>query len=277
MKKFLSLLSILTMMTIALTGCGSSSADSSTSNSSETKDKIVLGVRASSIEQAEIVKADMEKKGYQLEIVNFDDNIAPNQALTEGSIDANMYQHEPYLVNYNKSNNTDLVMVTPKISMPVFGLYSDKYDDYKKIPNGATLGVCNDATNQVRGLKLLNELGLIKLPADLEVPTILDLNGNSETNPNGYKFIEAEMINLPQSLKDVDGILLAGLHMYNAGLDGTKYLASASDGEDYAVGVVVKKGDETSKWATDLNDSFHTEDMKKFLESSTGGTTIPLF
>lgn len=277
MKKFLSLISILSIMAISLTGCGSTASTSSSSDSSETKDKIVLGVRASSIEQAEIVKADMEKKGYQLEIVNFDDNIAPNQALTEGSIDANMYQHEPYLSNYNQSNGTDLVMITPKISMPVFGLYSNKYDDYKKIPNGATFGVCNDTTNQVRALKLLNEIGLIKLPSDLEVPTILDLNDNNETNPNGYKFIEAEMINLPQSLKDVDGILLAGLHMYNASLDGTKYIASASDGEEYAVGVVVKKGNENAKWATDLNDSFHTEDMKKFLESSTGGTTIPLF
>lgn len=274
-RKILSTLLSLSLVAMMATACSQGKEDNKGEDT--TKETIKLGIRATSIEQAEVAKKTLKEQGYELDIVTFDDNIAPNVALAEGSIDANMYQHGPYLDSYNASKGTDFVMIEPKISTPLFGLYSEKFTDYKDIPNGATLGLCNDATNQVRGLTLLDDIGLVNLPDDLEQPTIYDVQNNKEINTKGFKFIEAEMTNLPQSISDVDGIILAGLHMVNAGKDATKYLATANDKDIYAVGVVVQKKDKEEKWVKDLNNAFRTEEMRKYMETSTQGTTIPLF
>ncbi len=274
MKKFVKLMLCMLVITTSMTACGKSNTANS---SADEKKSIKFGVKADCIDYANEVSKELKTKGYDVKVVTFDDNIAPNVALNEGSIDANMYQHEPYLKNYNKSNKTNMVMVKPKVWAPVFGMYSSKYKDYKEIPDGATIGLCNDASNQVRGLNLLNELGLIKLPADGKAPSIYDVKNNDATNPKKFKFIEAEMASLPQSLKDVDCILLAGAHMVHAGLDASKYIASPKDNAEYAVGVVVKNGNENKKWAKDLNEAYKTAAMKELLKNKSKGTLIPLF
>ena len=105
-------------------------------------------------------------------------------------------------------------MVEPKTFYPLFAMYSDKWDSVDELPDGATIGLCNDATNQARGLHLLESQGLITLDDSVESPTMYDV----KENPHNFKFIEAEMSVLPQSIKDVDAICLAAGHMVNAGL-----------------------------------------------------------
>ncbi|AKN31758.1 metal ABC transporter substrate-binding protein [Clostridium carboxidivorans P7] len=274
MKKFMKLMLCMLVITTSMTACGKSNA---TSSSSDEKKSIKIGMRADSLDYGNEAAKALKQKGYDVKVVTFNDSIGPDTALGEGSIDANIYQHEPYLQNYNKSNKTNFVMVKPKLWAPVFGMYSSKYKDYKELPDGATIGLCNDATNQSRGLNLLNEIGLIKLPADKKSPSIYDVKDNAAVNPKKFKFIEADMQTLPQSLKDVDCILLAATHMVNAGLDASKYIASPKDNETYAVGVVVKNGNENKKWVKDLNDAYRTEGIKELLKKKAKGTLIPLF
>ena len=268
-KKLLVLAMCISLVGTFLVGCSKGDTESEGE-----KTTIKLGVRGTSIDEAEIAKAQLEKKGYKVEVVTFDDNIAPNTALVEGSIDANMYQHEPYLDNYNKSEGTDLVMVTPKVRAPIFGLYSEKHTDYKDIKDGATIGLCNDASNQARGLKLLEELGLIKLDESVEEPTMYDV----VENPKNLKFIEAEMISLPQSLSDVAAIACAGAHLQNAEKDPEKLsLANSSDEEDYAVGVVVNAKDKDTEWAKDIANAYRSDDIRTYIEETYEGVFRALF
>lgn len=268
-KKLLTLLMCLSLGTTFLVGCGKDNEQIEGE-----KTAIKLGVRGTSIDEAEIAKSELEKKGYTVEVVTFDDNIAPNTALVEGSIDANMYQHEPYLDDYNKNEETNLVMVTPKVRAPIFGLYSEKYTDVKDIKDGSTIGLCNDSANQERGLRLLEDLGLIKLDESIESPTMYDI----VENPKNLKFIEAEMISLPQSLSDVAAIACAGAHVQNASKDPEKLLlANSNDEEEYAVGVVVNEKDKDTQWAKDIADAYRTEGIRQYIEEVYKGTFKALF
>ena len=260
---------------IILTGCGKNNSPKDEKNQETTekeKTKIILAVRADGIDMAEAIREDVKKAGYELEIKTFDDSIQPNVALGEGSVDVNWFQHIPYLENYNKSNGTDFVMAKPYTHYPLFAMYSNKHTKISDIPDGATIGVCNDASNQARGLKMLRDYGLIELAEGVASPTLLDIS----KNPKNLKFIEAEMSVLPQSLKDVDAIVLAGMHMKNAGLDATKYVEKSKDGPEYSLGFVVRSENKDAKWLKDLNNAARNESLKKYFET-TGGTLIPAF
>ena len=215
-KKLISVLLTLAVAGTMLAGCGSSKADDTKSeaDSSTEKKDITIGVRADMVNQYAAVEDKLKELGYNVQSKVFDDSVQPDVALAEGSIDCNWYQHEPYLKSYNEKNGTNLVMVEPKTFYPLFAMYSDKWDSVDELPDGATIGLCNDATNQARGLHLLESQGLITLDDSVESPTMYDV----KENPHNFKFIEAEMSVLPQSIKDVDAICLAAGHMVNAGL-----------------------------------------------------------
>lgn len=273
MKKFF--LNIFTCITlILLTGCGNNNTNSNQNkeSSENKKTKIVLAVRADGIDMAEAIREDVKKAGYELEIKTFDDSIQPNVALGEKSVDVNWFQHIPYLKNYNKSNGTTFVMAEPYTHYPLFAMYSKKHTKLSDIPNGATIGVCNDAANQARGLKMLRDYGLIEISEGVESPTLFDIS----KNPKGLKFIEAEMSVLPQALGDVDAIVLAGMHMKNAGLDATKYIEKSKDGPEYSLGFVVRSEDKDALWLKDLNNAARQQTLKNYF-NSTGGTLIPAF
>ncbi len=283
-KKLLSVFLCAAMVACLAAGCGSSSSEegekgeseksteSTESTESEEKKVIKLGVRADGIEMAESIRESVKEAGYELEVTTFDDSIQPNVALGEGSIDVNWFQHQPYLDSYNAENGTDFVMAQPYTHYPLFAMYSDKHETLEDIPEGGKIGVCNDATNQVRGLTMLQDLGLITLDESVETPTIYDI----KENPKNLEFIEAEMSVLPQSLKDVDAIVLAGHHMFNAGLDATDFVEESADGPDYSLGFVTRKEDKDAQWVKDLVDAACCDSLKEYFES-TGGTLIPAF
>lgn len=274
-KKLMSVLLCVAMVAVMSVGCGGSSEETSEDSGakeSEEKTVIKLGVRADGIDMAESIRESVKKAGYELEVTTFDDSIQPNVALGEGSIDVNWFQHQPYLDSYNAENDTDFVMAQPYTHYPLFAMYSDKWDSIDDIPDGGTIGVCNDATNQVRGLTMLQDLGLITLDDSVEAPTIYDI----KDNPKNLQFIEAEMSVLPQSLADVDAIVLAGHHMFNAGLDATDFIEESADGPDYSLGFVTRKEDKDAQWVKDLVDAACCDSLKDYFES-TGGTLIPAF
>ena len=260
-----------------LMGCGSSSSEEETTEetteeSSDEKQVIKLGVRADFIDMVEAIRASVEEAGYELDVTTFDDSIQPNVALGEGSIDVNWFQHQPYLDSYNAENGTDFVMAQPYTHYPLFAMYSEDLESVEDLPDGATIGLCNDATNQARGLKMLQDLGLITYDETVESPTIYDI----KDNPKNLQFVEAVMSVLPQSLPDVDAIILAAQHMYNAGLDATKYIAESQDGPDYSLGFVTRKEDADAQWLADLVEAARCDALKEYFESN-GGIQIPAF
>ena len=251
-KKMVSIM--MAVVLLAMAGCGA--AKDKETEGEDQKTTIKLGVRADGIDMAESIRDSVKEKGYDLDITTFDDSIQPNVALEEGSIDVNWYQHKPYLDTH----------------YPLFAMYSSKHDSVEEIPEGGQIGLCNDATNQTRGLKLLEEQGLIKLDENVETPTVYDI----VENPKNLEFIEAEMSVLPQSYEDVDAIVVAGQHMYNAGLDADDFIAESSDGPDYSLGFVVRKEDQDAEWVKDLDEAAQCDALSEYFAEA-GGVLIPLF
>lgn len=277
-KKFMSALLCVAMVMAMVVGCGNSSQDdtakedAAAEDAGEDKAVIKLGVRADFIDMVEAIRQSVEDAGYKLEVTTFDDSIQPNVALGEGSIDVNWFQHQPYLDSYNAENGTDFVMAQPYTHYPLFAMYSKDLKSVDDLPDGATIGVCNDATNQVRAMKMLQDLELITIDEAAESPTIYDI----KENPKNLQFVEAEMSVLPQSLPDVDAIILAAQHMYNAGLDATDYIAESQDGPDYSLGFVTRAEDKDADWLADLVEAARCDALKEYFESN-GGIQVPAF
>lgn len=268
-KKFIVVMLALAMV-FAFAACGSSSEGSG--DASAEKKVIKLGVRDSA-EQYDVVKDVVKAAGYNVEVTVFDDSIQPNVALGEGSIDINWYQHEPYLDSYNAENGTDFVMIQPKTAAPLFAMYSNKIKSVDELQDGATIGLCNDAANQTRGLHLLESQGLIKLDESVETPTKLDIT----ENPKNLQFIETDMQVLPQSLPDVDAIVLAAAHMVNAGLDANNYICTSDDAEEYAVGFVVRAEDKDAEWAKGLAKAVQCDELKDYYATVKQGVMVPMW
>lgn len=275
-RKMFAIILCALMVSLMMIGCGKASAggNDDTSNIDSTgKEIIKLAIRSDGIDQVEIVRPHIEALGYELEVLNFDDSIQPNVALVEGSVDINWYQHEPYMKNYNESNNTNIVMVEPTTAYPLFAMYSDKHTAISEIPDGGKIGLCNDSSNQVRGLKLLEEQGLITLDETVEVPTIYDV----KENPHHLELIEAEMSLLPQSISDCDAICLAAVHMGNAGLSTEGYLCESSDSKRYAVGFAVRAEDKDAPWASEIAKAVQCDELAEYYKTEKQGTLIPMW
>ena len=222
-----------------------------TSGSGEAQEEVTLTVGASSTPHAElleIVKPVLKEQGINLDIVIYDDYVLPNTALDDGTLDANYFQHRPYLNSFNESNGTDLVSAG-LIHYEPFGIYSTSVDDLDDVPSGATIIVPDDESNQTRALLLLAQEDLIKLPDDASVEdgvTILDI-----VEDNGYKIQAAQADAIPALLKkSADGTIAAINYNYaaEAGFSTKDALAiedaSGDAAQTYANIVAVRSGDE---------------------------------
>ncbi len=259
-----------TLISVTSTGCSSTSTNSNDVESTKT---VRIGIKNDYIEMLETIKPKIEALGYKVERVLFDDFVQPDNALKEGSIDMNWLQHEPYMNAYNSSNKADLVMVSPKTIYNVFGLYSSKWSSIDEIPDGATICLCNDPSNKLRGLQLLEKNGLIKLRDGVESPTQYDI----VENPKNLKFIEAEISMVPQSINDCDAVAVAGLQMLNAGKDPTSYIfcSDDEDNKEYAIGFVVAGKNKDAKWANEIAQAAQCDELANFLKNNKKGAQLP--
>ena len=209
--------------------------------------------------------------GLDIDVVEFSDYVVPNQALADGDIEANSFQHVPYLDNQMKDRGFELVVVGNTITTPM-GLYSDKITDPATLEEGATIGIPNDPTNGGRALLVLQQLGLITL--DLEAglkPTILDVTGN----PKDLKFKELDAAQLPRSLADLDAAMINTNYAIASGLNPkTDSIAMESADNPYVNVIVVRKGDEDQPWVETLVEAYHSDEVKKFIEDSYHGTVL---
>lgn len=270
----------------ALTACGgnsatgSSAATSGAAASGSASDGTVITVGASPSPHAEILKAvedEIKSAGYELKVVEYNDYVQPNVALSEGDLDANYFQHKPYLDNYNQENGTDLVSAAA-IHFEPMGIYAGKSSDIKNVPDGAKIAVPSDATNEARALLLLQDQGVLKLKdgAGLEAT-----KNDIAENPHNVEFVEVEAASVPRTLQDADFGVINGNYALSAGLDTTATLASeGADSEaakTYANIVAVRKGEDAAEKTKALVAALTSDTAKKFIEDTYKGSVIPVF
>ena len=239
----------------------------------------VLKVAATAVPHAEIlnhVKPALQKQGVDLQVREFSDYVQPNAAVEDKQLDANFFQHQPYLDSYNKDRKSSLVAVpNGKIHVEPFGAYSRKVKNVKDLKDGATVAIPNDPSNGGRALLLLAKQGLIELkdPKSL-TPTPLDV----VKNPKKLKFRELEAPLLPRALADVDLALINTNYAIEAKLNPTKD-ALFIEGKDspYANIVAARKDRANDPAIAKLIQALHSDDVKKFLADKYQGAVVPAF
>lgn len=240
--------------------------------------KIVVG--ASPAPHAEILRAAQEvlaEKGYELDIKEYVDYIQPNLALESGDLDANYFQHLPYLETFNEENGTKLVSAAA-IHYEPFGIYAGKTASLEELADGARVAVPNDTTNEARALLLLEAQGLIKLKegADLTVT-----KNDIVENPKNLDLYEVEAAQIPRVVEDVDIAVINGNYAIEAGFKVSEALAvedSASiAATTYGNVIAVQEGKENEEAIQALIEALTSEEVKKFIEEEYEGAVVPLF
>lgn len=216
MKKLGVLAIAVASMALLLIGCGSGEqGKSATAQPKEISVGVTAGPHA---EVMEVVKKEAEKQGLKIKIVEFNDYVQPNIALSQKELNVNSFQHQPYLDNFNKNRNLNNVSIGKTILLPM-GLYSEQYKNLNDVPNGATVAIPNDPTNGGRGLLLLQQAGLLKLKDGVGVTAqVTDI----VSNPKNLQIKELEAAQIPRSLKDVDLAAVNTNYALNAGLNPVK-------------------------------------------------------
>lgn len=269
MKKLLSL-ALCAVLTLSLfVGCGK-------------KDEKTIRVGASVTPHAEILKVAaqvLKEDGYTLEIVEFNDYVLPNTAVDTGELDANYFQHLPYLEGFNSEKGTHLVSVGA-IHYEPFGLYPGKSSDLKNVADGATIGVPNDGSNEARALFLLQDLGLITLKesASVSSATVLDI----KTNPKSLKIVELDAAQLTRALSDVDFAVINGNYAIQGGLSAAKDALAAEDRDStaastYANILCVKEGNENTETTKALLKALRSDKVKEYIQKTYDGAVVPSF
>lgn len=233
-------------LALGLTACGTASDPAARADSGAKADESkALVVAASPTPHADIlnyVKDNLAKKaGLNLEVKEFTDYVLPNTATESGQVDANFFQHKPYLDDFNKKNNTHIVPVV-NVHLEPLGLYSKKVKDLKEIKSGQSVAVPNDTTNEGRALKLLADNGLITLKDGAGTSAKLSDIKDSK----GLKFKEIEAATLPRALNDVDAAVINGNYAIEADLKPAKdaLALEKAEGNPYANFLAVKQGNE---------------------------------
>ena len=291
LTKLFGVVALATVATFALAACGSSNS----SNSSKSSDKdgvttVKVGVMSlSDTEEArwkEVQKnLDDAKANIKLEFTQFTDYSQPNQAVRDGDVDINAFQHYNYLENWNKENSADLVSVADTYIAPI-RLYSgtkdgkNKYTDVKDIPEKGTIAVPNDPTNESRALYVLESAGLIKLDTkDGELATI----SNIKDNPKNLTISELDASQTASSLPSVDAAIINNTFVREAGIDYKKALfvekANSNSKQWYNLIATKKdwKSSDKAKAIEAIIKAYHTDNVKKVIEESSDGMDQPVW
>lgn len=268
-KLFLALLALFSIAMVAA-GCGGSDKQAETKN-------VVLKVGATPVPHAEIlnhIKPALAKEGIDLQVVEFSDYVKPNLSLNDKEIDANFFQHEPYLDSFVKDRGLALVSAG-KVHIEPMGIYSKKIKDLKDVPDGAKVAIPNDPSNGGRALAILANAKLLKLKDGVGVSaTAKDI----VDNPKNLQVIEIEAALLPRSMDDTDLSVINSNFAMEAKLNPVKdSLFTESKESPYANIVAIRKGDENRSEIKKLMKALQSEDVKKFIEEKYKGAVVPAF
>lgn len=210
-------------------------------------------------------------KGLNIEVIEFSDYVVPNVALNDGDLNANSFQHRPYLENQIKDRGFELVEIGTTITTPM-GIYSEKVKDIADLAEGAKVAIPNDPTNGGRALLVLQDLGLIKLAEGTGlVPSPLDVTENAKD----LSFLELDAAQLPRTLADADIAVINTNYALAAGLNPkTDAIAMEKADSPYVNIIVVREGDQDQPWAKDLIEAYHSPEVKQFIEDKYQGSVL---
>ena len=301
MKKLISA-TLAASLALSLAACGSSASTDSVAASSEAASAestaasseaaestaetselagTTLKVAASPTPHAEILNVAKEvlaEQGIDLEVVEFSDYVQPNLVTESGEVDANYFQHTPYLDSFNEENGTHLVSVGAVHYEP-FGIYPGKSDDLANIADGATIAVPNDTTNEARALQLLAAQGLITVRDGAGLTaTVNDITDN----PHNLQIKEIEAAQLPRTVQDVDFAVINGNYALAAGFSVKNDAlatedASSEAAQTYANILAVKEGRENDPAIQALYAALTSDKVKDYINSTYDGAVVPIF
>ena len=277
MKKVFALIAALAFSALALAGCGSQQSASSGASSAASGAK-TLKVGATAVPHAEILEAAkplLEKEGITLEIVEFNDYVQPNLALNDKELDANFFQHEPYLKNFMDEHKEVKLKNAAGIHVEPMGVYSRKIKKLDELKDGATIAIPNDPTNGGRSLLLLEKAGIIKLKEGVgEKATV----GDIAENKKNIKFQEVEAAQVPRTLDDVDAAVINSNFAMQVNLDPTKDAMFIEDSTSPYVNIIaVREGDENRPEIQALIKVLHSDEIKQFITEKYKGAVVPAF
>ncbi|MFJ1754554.1 MetQ/NlpA family ABC transporter substrate-binding protein [Kitasatospora sp. NPDC088134] len=262
-------------LALTLAACSSGSSDSGASADPNK----ALVVAASPTPHGQILKYVKDnladKAGLKLDIKEVSDYVTPNTSVQDGSADANYFQHQPYLDDFNKKNGTNIVSVET-VHLEPLGVYSKKVKSVAELKDGAQIAVPSDATNEGRALKLLADNNVITLKGGAgTTATVQDITGN----PKNLKFKELEAAQLPRSLDDVDAAVINGNYALGANLKPATdaLVLEKAEGNPYANILAVKKGHQDDPRVKKLAELLHSPEVKKYIQDNFQGAVIPAF
>ncbi|MNW50589.1 D-methionine-binding lipoprotein MetQ precursor [compost metagenome] len=287
MKKWSFALLTLALV-LVLAACGNNSAKNNTATNTPAAEgntttetpaasepvKLVVGATVPHADILKFIAPKLKEEGVELEVKEFTDYVQPNVQVYEKQLDANYFQHQPYLDDQNKQNKFDLVSVVG-VHVEPFGAYSKKYTSVDEIPDGAKVAIPNDATNGGRALLLLEKQGLIKLKEDAGIDaTKVDI----AENPKNLNFIEVDAAMLPRQLEEVDLALINTNYALEADLNPTKDALFIEDKDSPYTNILVARPDNKDSEAIQkLAKALTSDDVRKFIEDTYQGALVPVF
>ena len=295
MRKLISV-ALAGALALSLAACGStasvsesaaSSADTASSEAASTAETgsdlagTTIKVAASPTPHAEILgvaKDLLAEQGITLDIIEFSDYVQPNMVTESGEVDANYFQHQPYLDSFNEENGTHLVSVGD-IHYEPLGIYPGKSKSLDEIADGAVIAVPNDTTNEARALQLLAAQGIISIREDAGLTaTVNDIT----ENPHNVQVEELEAAQLPRTLADVDYAVMNGNYALEAGFSVSKDALATEDAnseaaQTYANVLVVKEGNENNPGVQALLKALNSQEVKDFINETYDGAVVALF
>lgn len=272
MKKLLVALLALVSLAVVAAGCGGDDKKAASGDK-----KVTLKVGATAVPHAEIlndIKPALAKEGVDLQIIEFSDYVKPNLALNDKELDANFFQHEPYLDTFVSERKLALVSAG-KVHIEPMGIYSKTIKSLQDIPNGAKIAIPNDPSNGGRALALLESAKLLKLKDGVGVKATV---GDITQNDKKLKIVEIEAALLPRSMDDTDLSVINSNFAMEAKLNPVKdSLFTEPKESPYANIVAVRKGDESRPEIQKLMKALQSPEVKKFIEEKYKGAVVPAF
>ncbi|WP_428259369.1 MetQ/NlpA family ABC transporter substrate-binding protein [Gallibacter sp. Marseille-QA0791] len=258
---------------LLFTGCGGTDSGGSDDSAKESV-KIATMEEFYFKDVVEAAKTALEKEGISVEIVTFADNVTPNVATMEGSVDYNFFEHVPFLDAFNESDKGgDLVVVGEPLTVGIEGLYSNKFSSIDEITDGATVGIPNDSSNRTMHLKFLDRLGLITLnDSESEVVDLSDI----KENPHNFNFVEMDTPSIVRSLDDIDLGTCSQSSIVKRGIDPNTALETYSD-PSLGIVLVTKAENVDTELTEKVYEAFKSQEVKDVLKEKYDNVVEPLF
>jgi len=275
MKRFLIIAACLLLLLSCVAGCSNQPATEGEQNQQAAATKLVVGATAKPhAEILEVVKPMLAKDNIDLEIKVFTDYAVLNPALKDGQLDANFFQHIPYLDDYNAKNNADLVW-TVKVHNEPMGVYSRTIKNLDELPDGAKVGIPNDATNGGRALMVLEQAKLIPLK---EGAGVTATENDIVENPKNIKIIAMDAAMLPRTLEDADICVINSNYALEGNLNpATDAIFSEPKDSPFANVLAVRPADKDKEAIVKLGQALQSPEVKQFLEENYAGSCVPSF